>query len=53
MRYSIETIETSVTDAIKTTSKKVIQKTVEETGDLLGYKIADKKYRSLKKFTSE
>ena len=32
----------STTDAIKTASKKVIQKTTEATGDLIGNKIADK-----------
>ena len=32
----------STTDAIKTTSKKAIQKTEEATGDLIGNKIADK-----------
>ena len=30
------------TDAIKTTSKRAIQKTAEATGDLIGNKIADK-----------
>ena len=30
------------TDAIKTASKRVIQKTTEATGDLIGNKIADK-----------
>ena len=30
------------TDAIKTASKKVIQKTSEATGDLIGNKITDK-----------
>ena len=29
-------------DALKTTSKKAIQKTAEATGDLIAYKIADK-----------
>ena len=29
-------------DAAKTASKKVVQKTAEATGDLIGYKIADK-----------
>ena len=29
-------------DAAKTSSKRVVQKTVEETGDLTGNKIADK-----------
>ena len=32
----------STTDAIKTASKKEIQKTAEATGDLIGNKIADK-----------
>ena len=32
----------SVTDAIKTAPKRVIQKTAEATGDLIGNKIADK-----------
>ena len=32
----------STTDAIKTASKRVIQKTAETTGDLIGNKIADK-----------
>ena len=32
----------SVTHAIKTASKRVIQKTVEATGDLIGNNIADK-----------
>ena len=32
----------STTDAIKTTSKRAIQKTAEATGDLIGNKIADK-----------
>ena len=32
----------STTDAIKTSSKKAIQKTAEATGDLIGNKIADK-----------
>ena len=29
-------------DAIKTASKRAIQKTAEATGDLIGHKIADK-----------
>ena len=29
-------------DAAKTTSKKIVQKTAEATGDLIGNKIADK-----------
>ena len=32
----------SVTDALKTSPKRVIQKTGEETGDLIGNKIAEK-----------
>ena len=32
----------STTDAIKTPSKRAIQKTTEATGDLIGNKIADK-----------
>ena len=32
----------STTDAIKTASKRAIQKTTEATGDLIGNKIADK-----------
>ena len=32
----------SATDVLKTTSKRVIQKTTESTSDLIGNKIADK-----------
>ena len=39
---NIDTIKKSATDAIKTASKRAIQKTVEATGDLIGNKIADK-----------
>ena len=35
-------IKKSTTDALKTTSKRAIQKTVEATGDLIGNKITDK-----------
>ena len=42
----------SATDALKTYSKGVIQKTVEVTGDLIGNKIADK-IISLKNFTKK
>ena len=35
-------LKKSTTDAIKTASKRVIQKTSEATGDLIGNKIADK-----------
>ena len=39
-------------DAIKTPSKRAIQKTSEATGDLTGNKIADKITNSSKKFLS-
>ena len=38
----------SATDALKTTSKRAIQKTAEETGDLIWNKAADKITRVLK-----
>ena len=38
----IDIAKKSTTDAIKTVSKRVIQKTAEATGDLVGNKIADK-----------
>ena len=38
----IDTAKKSTTDAIKTASKKEIQKTAEATGDLISNKIADK-----------
>ena len=38
----LDSAKKSTTDAIKTVSKKVIQKTAEATGDLAGNKIADK-----------
>ena len=44
-KYSQKPLDTnkkSATDAVKTTSKRAIQKTVEATGDLIGNKIADK-----------
>ena len=37
-----DTAKESTTDALKTTSKRAIQKTAEATGDLIGNKIADK-----------
>ena len=37
-----DTAKKSTTDAIKTASKRAIQKTAEATGDLIGNKIADK-----------
>ena len=38
----LDNAKKSATDAIKTASKRVIQKTAETTGDLIGNKIADK-----------
>ena len=38
----VDTAKKSATDAIKTASKRAIQKTDEATGDLIGNKIADK-----------
>ena len=41
-------LKKSATDAIKTFSKRVIQKTAEATGDLIGNKIANKITKVLK-----
>ena len=38
----VDTAKKSATDAIKTASKRAIQKAAEATGDLVGNKIADK-----------
>ena len=38
----LESAKKSTTDAIKTASKRAIQKTAESNGDLIGNKIADK-----------
>ena len=38
----VDTTKKSATDTIKTASKRVIQKTAEATGDLIGNKIAVK-----------
>ena len=38
----LDSTEKSATDAIKTPSKRAIQKTAETTGDLIGSKISDK-----------
>ena len=38
----VDTAKKSATNAIKTVSKRAIQKTAEATGDLVGNKIADK-----------
>ena len=43
----------TTTDAIKTASKRAIQKTAEATGDLIGNKIADKIKIISKKSTKE
>ena len=45
----VDTYKKSATDAIKTASKRAVQKTAEETGDLIGNKIADKISVSKKK----
>ena len=45
----IDSAKKSTTDAIKTASKRVIQKTAEATGDLIGNKIADKIRNASKK----
>ena len=45
----LDTAKKSTTDAIKTTSKRVIQKTAQATGDLISNKIADKIVSASKK----
>ena len=49
----VDTANKSATDAIKTASKRVIQKTVEATSDLVGNKIADKITSVSKKCTKK
>ena len=49
----IDTAKKSTTDAIKTASNRVIQKTAEVTGDFLGNKIADKIANASKKSNKE
>ena len=49
----LDSAEKSMTDGIKTTSKRAIQKTAEATGDLIGNKIADKITSASKKSTKE
>ena len=50
----LDSTNKSTTDAVKTASKREIQKTEEATGDLIGNKIADKRTRiSKKKSTKE
>ena len=48
-RNFVNTAKKSATDAIKTASKRAIQKIAEATGDLIGNKIADKATRVFKK----
>ena len=49
----LDTAKKSTTDAIKTASKRVIQKTTEAIGDLTGNKIADKITSVSKKNTKQ
>ena len=49
----VDTAKKSATDAIKTASKRVVQKTAEATGDLVGNKIADKITSVSKKSTKK
>ena len=48
----LDTAKKSTTDAIKTASKRAIQKTAEATGDLIGNKTADKITSVSKKHSS-
>ena len=41
-RRLLDSAKKSTTDALKTASKRVIQKTAEATSDLIGNKISDK-----------
>ena len=45
----LDSAKKPTTDAIKTASKKTIQKTAEETGDLTGNEIVDKINKYFKK----
>ena len=49
----VDTAKKFATNAIKTTSKRAIQKTAEATGDLVGNKIADKITSISKKSTKK
>ena len=49
----VDAAKKSATDAIKTASKRAIQKTAEATGDLVGNKIADKITSASKKSYDE
>ena len=56
MRYSVEPRDSGkkyTTDAIKTASKRAIQKTAEAMGDLIGNKTADKITSVSKEFHSK
>ena len=44
----LDSAKKSTTDAIKTSSKRAVQKTPEATGDLIGNKIADKLIKASK-----
>ena len=48
----LDSAKKSTTDAIKTASKRAIQKTAEATGDLIGKTIADKTTNASKKILS-
>ena len=49
----LDSAKKSTTDAIKTASKRAIQKIAEATGDLIGIKVADKITSVSKKSTKE
>ena len=49
----LDSAKKSATDAIKTISKRAIQKTAEAAGDLIGNKIADKITSVLKKSSAQ
>ena len=49
----LDSAEKSTTDAIKTASKRAIQKAAEATDDLIGNKIADKITSASKKSSTE
>ena len=49
----VDTAKKSATDALKTTSRRAIQKTAETTGGLVGTKIADKITSVSKKSTKK
>ena len=55
-KYSQKLLDSAkklTTDAIKTSSKRAIQKTTEATGDLIDNKIADEITSASKKFSNE